>query len=116
MRTNQFALAAVLAATALSVHAGPRMESATSPFTYEAVGATPVVTFGRARAAAPQAVEAPKPAATAKTTGNAPAAPATRSAGSGSAAFTYDALGATPRVELRKQPGSSEAQAPAAAH
>ena len=115
MRTNQFALAAVLAATALSVHAGPRMESATSPFTYEAVGATPVVTFGRARAA-PQAAEAPKPAATAKATGKAPAAPATRSAGSGSAAFTYDALGATPHVELRKQPSSSEARTPAAAH
>jgi hypothetical protein len=115
MRTNQFALAAVLAATALSVHAGPRMESATSPFTYEAVGATPVVTIGRARAT-PSAVEVPKPAATAKATGKAPAAPATRSAGSGSAAFTYDALGATPHVELRKQPASSEAQAPAAAH
>ncbi len=115
MRTNQFALAAVLAATALSVHAGPRMESATSPFTYEAVGATPVVTIGRARATS-QAVEAPKPAATAKTAGKTPAAPAARSAGSGSAAFTYDALGATPHVELRKQPASSEAQAPAAAH
>ena len=51
MRTNQLALAAVLAAAALSVHAGPRMESNTGPFTYEAVGATPVVTFGRASAA-----------------------------------------------------------------
>jgi len=111
MRTNHLALAAVLAATALSVHAGPRMEGATSPFTYEAVGATPVVTIGRARAT-PKAVEAPKPAATAK----APAAPATRSAGSGTAAFTYDALGATPHIELRKQPSGSEVQAAAAAH
>ena len=115
MRTNQLALAAVLAATALSVNAGPRMESATSPFTYEAVGATPTVTIGRA-SAAPKAADAPKPTATAKATTKAPAAPATRSAGSGTAAFTYDALGATPRVELRKQPSSSEAQAPAAAH
>ena len=115
MRTNQLALAAVLAATALSVNAGPRMESATSPFTYEAVGATPVVTIGRA-SAAPKAAEAPKPAATTAATRNAPAAPATRSAGSGSAAFTYDALGATPHVELRKQPASSEAHAPAATH
>jgi len=115
MRANQFALAAVLAATALSVSAGPRMESAMSPFTYEAVGATPAVTIGRA-SAAPKAAEAPKPAATAKAAGKAPAAPATRSAGSGTAAFTYDVLGATPHVELRKQPSSSEAQAPAAAH
>jgi hypothetical protein len=111
MRTNQFALAAVLAATALSVNAGPRMESGTSPFTYEAVGATPVVTIGRA-SAAPKAAEAAKPAATRK----APAASAARSAGPGSAAFTYDALGATPHVELRKQPASSEAHTPAAAH
>jgi len=115
MRTNQFALAAVLAATALPVNAGPRMESAMSPFTYEAVGATPAVTIGRA-STAPKAVEAQKPTATAKATGKAPAAPATRSAGSGTAAFTYDALGATPHVELRKQPSGSEALAPAAAH
>jgi hypothetical protein len=118
MRTNQFALAAVLAATALSVNAGPRMESAMSPFTYEAVGATPVVTVNRG-SAAPKAAEAPKPAATAATAkapGKAPAAPATRSAGSGTAAFTYDALGATPHIELRKQPSSSEAHTPAAAH
>ena len=115
MRTNQFALAAVLAATALSVNAGPRMESATSPFTYEALGATPAVTIGRASAAA-KAAEAPRPAATATAITKAPAAPATRGAGSGTAAFTYDALGATPHVELRKQPASSEAHAPAAAH
>src|SRR5512146_1429752 len=97
MRTNQLALAAVLAAAALSVHAGPRMEAGPSPFTYEAVGATPVVTFGRA-AAAPRASDAPK-AAAAKAAGS----PA-RTAGNGSAAFTYEALGATPHVELRKQP------------
>ena len=110
MRTNQLALAAVLAATALSVNAGPRMESATGPFTYEAVGATPAVTIGRA-SAAPKAAEAPKPAAAAP--GRAAAA-ATRTAGSATSAFTYDALGATPHVELRKQPARSEVQAPAA--
>ncbi len=110
MRTNQIALAAVLAAAALSVNAGPRMEAATSPFTYEAVGATPVVTIGRA-GAAPKAAEAPKPAATVK----APS-PAARSAANASSAFTYDAVGATPHVELRKQPARSEVQAPAAAH
>lgn len=108
MRTNQFALAAVLAAAALSVNAGPRMESATSPFTYEAVGATPAVTIGRASAAT-KAVEAPKPAATTK-------AAATRPAATATSAFTYDAVGATPHVELRKQPARSEVQAPAPAH
>ncbi len=45
----------------------------------------------------------------------APAAAATRSAGSATSAFTYDALGATPHVELRKQPARSEVQAPARA-
>jgi hypothetical protein len=110
MRTNQLALAAVLAATALSVHAGPRMESGVSPFTYEAVGATPVVTIGRT-GAAPKTAEAPKPSAAAK------APPATRrAAGNATSAFTYDALGATPHVELRKQPARSEVQAPASAH
>jgi len=105
MRTNQLALALVLAATALSVNAGPRTESAISPFTYEAVGATPVVTFGRA-SAAPKAAEAPKPAA----------ATVTRPAGTASSMFTYETVGATPHVDPRKQPVRSEAQVPAAAH
>jgi len=108
MRTNQLALAAVLAATALSVNAGPRMEAATGPFTYEAVGATPVVTMGRA-SAAPKAAEAPKPAATTK-------AAVTRPAGAATSAFTYEAVGATPHVEVRKQPARSEVQAPAPTH
>jgi hypothetical protein len=108
MRTNQLALAAVLAATALSVNAGPRMEAATGPFTYEAVGATPVVTFGRA-SAAPKAAEAPKPAAATK-------AAVTRPAGAATSAFTYEAVGATPHVEVRKQPARSEVQAPAPTH
>jgi hypothetical protein len=110
MRTNQFALAAVLAAAALSVHAGPRMESNTGPFTYEAVGATPVVTFGRA-SAAPKAAEAPKPAAA-----RAPAAAARTTGPTATSAFTYEATGATPHVELRKQPARNEVQAPGAAH
>ena len=108
MRTNQLALAAVLAAAALSVNAGPRMEAGTSPFTYEAVGATPVVTIGRA-SAAPKAAEAPKPAPATK-------AAATRPAGAATSAFTYEAVGATPHVEVRKQPARSEVQAPAPAH
>jgi hypothetical protein len=110
MRTNQIALAAILAATALSVNAGPRMEAATSPFTYEAVGATPVVTIGRA-GAAPKAAEAPKPAATVKAAG-----PATGSVANASSALTYDAVGATPHIEVQKQPSRSEVQAPATAH
>jgi len=109
MRTNQLALAAVLAATALSVNAGPRMEAGTGPFTYEAVGATPVVTIGRA-SAAPKAAEAPKPAAPTR------AAATPRPAGAATSAFTYDAVGATPHVEVRKQPARSEVQAPAPAH
>lgn len=108
MRTNQLALAAVLAATAMSVNAGPRMEAATGPFTYEAVGATPVVTFGRT-SAAPKAAEAPKPAPATK-------AAATRPAGVATSAFTYDAVGATPHVEVRKPPTRSEVQAPAPTH
>jgi len=110
MRTNQLALAAVLAAAALSVHAGPRMESNTGPFTYEAVGATPVVTFGRA-SAAPKAAEAPKPA-----TARAPAAASRTTGPTATSAFTYEATGATPHVELRKQPARNEVQAPGAAH
>jgi hypothetical protein len=110
MRTNQLALAAVLAAAALSVHAGPRMESNTGPFTYEAVGATPVVTFGRA-SAAPKAAEAPKPA-----TARAPAAASRTTGPTATSAFTYEATGATPHVELRKQPARNEVHAPGAAH
>ena len=105
MRTNHLAIATVLAAAALSAHAGPRMESAMSPFTYEAVGATPVVTIGRA-ATAQRAAEAPKPAAA--TAAKAPA-PATRNAAPATSAFTYDALGATPHVEVNKPAIRSDA-------
>ena len=116
MHARQIALAAALAATALSVQAGPRMESAVSPFTYEALGATPVVTFGRASttkpAEAPVAAPAPKEAAASK----AAASLTTGSAGAASSTFTYDTLGATPHVEVRKQPARSQVQAPASAH
>ena len=111
MRTSHLALATVLAAAALSVQAGPRMESATSPFTYEAVGATPVVTLGRS---APKAAAAAKAADAPKAIAGTQAPAASRAAAT--SAFTYDALGATPHVELKKQPAKSEAQAPAAAH
>ena len=100
MLKNKLAIAAVAvtaAAAALSAHAGPRMEADIGPFTYEAVGATPSLTFGRK--AAPQAADARKPAAGATAAGHA-AAPR---AGTGGA-FTYDALGATPRVEVKRQP------------
>ena len=98
MRTNKLAIAAVLAAAALSANAAPRMEENNSPFTYEAVGATPSLTFGRARTAAP-AAEAAKPAV-AKGTATRTDTPAR--AGAASTTFTYDALGATPHVEVRK--------------
>jgi hypothetical protein len=104
MRTNKLAIAAVLAVAALSANAaGPRMESDVGPFTYEALGATPSLSFGRAKAA-PAAAEAPKPA-TVKGTANRTDTPAR--AGAAPATFTYDTLGATPRVEVRK-PARSE--------
>lgn len=94
MRSSQLAIAAVIAVAALSASAQPRTE-ANSPFTYEAVGATPSLAFGRksAPAAAAKAAEAPKPAAAG--TGTAPRANA-------GGTFTYDALGATPHVEVKK--------------
>lgn len=102
MRTTTIALATVLAAAALSANAAPRTESLTGPFTYEVLGATPTLTFGRARAAAPEAV-APKPATAASGTAKNPA-------GAAVTPLTYDALGATPHVELKKPP-RPEAQA-----
>lgn len=111
MRTNKLALAAALAAAALSANAAGnhRMETANSPFTYEAVGATPTLTFSRAKATAPKAVEAPKPAAAAS------AGTATRAPGAAATPFTYDTLGATPHVEGRK-PAKTEAVSPQPAH
>ena len=100
MRTNKLAIAAVLAATALSANAAaPRMEGNHSPFTYEAVGATPSLTLGRAKAAAPAAAEAPKPA-TARSTVTRTDTPARARAAA--TPFTYDTLGATPHVETPK--------------
>ncbi len=100
MRTSKSMIAAVLAAAALSANAaGPQTEGANSPFTYEAVGATPSLTFGRARSAAP-AAEAPKPAAPKAAATRAESAP--RAAAAPTTPFTYEALGATPHVETRK--------------
>ena len=90
MRTNQFAFAAVLAATALSVNAGPRMESATSPFTYEVLNATPSLRFGRSGPSAPAGGQ------------QRPAAKTSASAGPSGGMFTYDAVGATPHVEVKR--------------
>lgn len=98
MRSTRFAIAAVVAATTLAAGAQPRSE-ADSPFTYEVLGATPSLTFGR-KAASP-APQARKPAAGAAADARGHAA-APRAAAGG--AFTYDALGATPRVELKRPP------------
>lgn len=103
MRIRPFALAAVFAATALSAGAQPRMESAASPFTYEVLGATPSLSFGKARGA-----KAADGAAAAQAPG-APARTAPRAAPAG--AFTYDALGATPHVQPKK-PAAAEVNAP----
>lgn len=100
MRTNKLAIVAVLAAAALSANAAaPRMEGDNGPFTYEAVGATPSLTFGRAKTAAPAAAEAPKPA-TARSTATRTDTPAR--AHTAATPFNYDTLGATPHVEIRK--------------
>lgn len=109
MRTTNLALAAFLAALAVSANAGTRMESGPSPFTYEALGATPSLTFGRkaAPAVAPQAVEAAKQAPAA----NATARPAARAAAATSGTFTYDSVGATPRVGAAK-PAVTEVRQP----
>ena len=109
MRTNTFAVAAVLAAAALSANAQTRMEPVTSPFTYEAVGATPSLSLGRTKAAT-KAPAAPKAAATANTATAAP-----RAAGAAATPFTYETLGATPHVEARKTP-KAEALTPQSAH
>ena len=110
MRTNTLAVAAVLAAAALSANAQSRMEPVTSPITYEAVGATPSLDLGRIRGAA-KAPEAPKAAATA----NAATGAAARPAGTAVTPFTYDTLGATPHIETRKAP-KAEALTPPSAH
>lgn len=102
MRSRNVVLAFILAAAALSAGAQPRTESGTGPFTYEALGATPSLSFGGAKgvksAAAKQDVQAPGAADR-----TARAAP--------SATFTYDTLGATPHVE-RKKRAAAEAHAP----
>jgi hypothetical protein len=111
MRTNKFAIAAVLAAAALSANAAaPRTEGDIGPFTYEALGATPSLTFGRTQAAAPAAAATPKtaPAKNAAARTEAPAR-----ATSASTPFTYDTLGATPHVEARKSPRTEVLAQPA---
>jgi hypothetical protein len=133
MRTQQLALAAALTAAVFSANAAQNgMEPVNSPFTWEALGATPTITFGRA--AAVKTVDAPKAAVVApqaeatKATAVVPQAeapkaaaatvsktPATTRAASTSSPFTWDAVGATPHVELKKQPAKSEVQAPGTA-
>lgn len=113
MRTNKLAVAVVLAAAALSANAAGnhRMEPTNSPFTYEALGATPTLTFGRTQATAPKAaaaktVEEAKPA-TAATGSSA----ATRAPSAAATPFTYDTIGATPHVQVKKAT-STETLAP----
>lgn len=109
MRTNKLAVAVVLATAALAASAAEnRMEPINSPFTYEALGATPALTLGRAKApaAAPQAAQAPKAAATRTVTDRA------TGMATGTTPFTYESLGATPHVQL-KQPAKTETLNPA---
>jgi len=128
MRTKQLALAAALTAAAFSANAAQnRMEPVNSPFTYEALGATPTLTFGRAVAQpatpAPKAAEAttaapaaaPATAAAPQAAPNVKPAPARAPGATATSPFNYEALGATPHVELKKQPAKSEVQAPGVA-
>ena len=108
MRTNKLVVAAVLAAAAFSAGATDnRWAPTSSPFTYDALGATPTLTFGRAKAAPATAVEAPKAAASRAATSDRAAGMAT-----GTTPFTYETLGATPHVDVKK-PVRSETLSPA---
>ena len=91
---------AVLLSTvvATGVHAQTRMESATSVFTYEVLGATPSLQL--------------KKRATEPTTTHAAAAPTVRTAEPArSSVLTYDALGATPRIQTTKPAAAASAPA-----
>jgi hypothetical protein len=87
MRKLQLTAVAILATAALAASAQTRNEPASSPFVYDAIGATP--TIGRKAAAKPADTKpvAMKPAA---------------AASAANATFTYDAVGATPHVDAKK--------------
>lgn len=88
MRTSKLTIATVLAVAALSASAQTRMESPPSPFTYEALGATPSLKFGKGNPIVPTAER--------------PDAKGSASAGQSSGMFTYDAVGATPHVAVKR--------------
>ncbi len=116
MRTTKLAAAVVLAAAALSANAAQnRLEPINSPFTWEVLGATPTLTFGRAQPAAPQpaAPQAAAPSATVatKTAAKPASRPIDRTTGAATTPFTYEVLGATPHVELRKPQAAPDAAA-----
>lgn len=114
MRTSKLDVAAVLAAAALSVNAQTRMESTTSEFTYEAVGATPSLHFARAKtklAEAPKAAGTPTAAVAAKP---ATATTTTRVENAATSAFTYDAFG-TPVPASEEEASQQGSGSPAAA-
>jgi hypothetical protein len=90
MRTVRLVAALALTAAAFAAGAQPPTEQP-GPFTYDAVGATPALTFGRK--------EAPKTAASAPRT--APRGDAGARAGGRASTFTYEAVGATPHVPLK---------------
>ena len=88
MRKLQLGVIAILTAAAFAASAQTRDEPSSSPFVYEAIGATPAV--GR---------KVPTKAVDSKT---APAVKAAAPAGTASTTFTYDAVGATPQVESKR--------------
>jgi hypothetical protein len=89
MSTAKLMIATVLAVAALGVNAQTRMESPTSPFTYEALSATPSLKFGKGSPAA-------------KASSQRPDAKSSDPARQANGMFTYDAIGATPHVELKR--------------
>jgi hypothetical protein len=87
MRTSKLTIATILAVAAFGVSAQTRMESPTSPFTYEALNATPSLKFGRNGPSTPAGVQ------------QRPAAKTSAAPGQSGGMFTYDAVGATPHVK-----------------
>jgi hypothetical protein len=101
MKTRFATLFAFITA-AVAVSAQPRMEGTTSPFTYEAVGATPSLSLGKVRHANDVNGIAAKQAS------KAPATEPTRAVPVG--AFTYGTPGAAPIEEVEEPAATAEHQ------
>lgn len=90
MRTSKLTITTILAVAAFGVSAQTRTESPPSPFTYEVLNATPSLRFGRSGPSTPAGVQ------------QRPAAKTSAASGQTGGMFTYDAVGATPHVEVKR--------------